>query len=319
MWDHRHPQPNGGRKFELELLRRLSRDADRQIESLWPTDDKSLARYQDVVGTAWDILLRGLPEHPKVEATLGAKRILHDKFRETVGRIDYLTVEGHRAHLRFAQLDPPAPPKRTVIWIDAAGKAVLYDRDGSIHEDARRLLEAGARVVAADLLYQGSTAPKSGRPKRQRWLDGEEGHCGWTYCYNLPLFAKRVHDILALIEANKTGGGRDRPVEILARGNAAAWAAAAVVQSRGKVSRAALDTRGFRFAQLTDVYDADFLPGAVKYGDLPGLLALAAPTALLLGGEREIPEVVQRAYRSTNHPARVQLAPDETFIRLLTH
>jgi hypothetical protein len=45
-------------------------------------------------------------------------------------------------------------------------------------------------------------------------------------------------------------------------------------------ARAAIDTSGFRFAQLTDVYDAGFLPGAAKYGDLPGLLALAAPARL---------------------------------------
>ena len=39
-------------------------------------------------------------------------------------------------------------------------------------------------------------------------------------------------------------------------------------------------TDGFRFAQLADAWDRDFLPGAVKYGDLPALLALGLPTPL---------------------------------------
>ncbi len=42
---------------------------------------------------------------------------------------------------------------------------------------------------------------KSGVPVRERRsLPGEEGYGGWTYCYNLPLFARRVHDILAVIQ-----------------------------------------------------------------------------------------------------------------------
>lgn len=46
----------------------------------------------------------------------------------------------------------------------------------------------------------------------------------------------------------------------------------------------AVDTEGFRFS-TTGIYDPNFLPGAVKYGDLPTLLALTAPTPLWLAGE----------------------------------
>ena len=73
-----------------------------------------------------------------------------------------------------------------------------------------------------------------------------------------------------------------------------------------------MDTDDFRFADVTDVYDANFLPGSVKYGDFPGLLALAAPTKLRLVGEGgEPPRIVRAAYESSNSmdqlivPARV--------------
>ena len=61
--------------------------------------------------------------------------------------------------------------------------------------------------------------------------------------------------------------------------------AAALARCDGVVNRAALDTRGFRFGKLTDYRDASFLPGGAKYGDLPGMLSLAAPTKLWLGGK----------------------------------
>ena len=53
----------------------------------------------------------------------------------------------------------------------------------------------------------------------------------------------------------------------------------------GVVNWAAIDTRGFRFGKLTDYRDANFLPGGAKYGDLPGMLSLAAPMTLWVGGE----------------------------------
>jgi len=43
------------------------------------------------------------------------------------------------------------------------------------------------------------------------------------------------------------------------------------------VNRLICDTEGFRFAKLDNVWDANFVPGAAKYGDLPIWLALCAP------------------------------------------
>ncbi|MCA9063260.1 MAG: acetylxylan esterase, partial [Planctomycetaceae bacterium] len=63
-------------------------------------------------------------------------------------------------------------------------------------------------------------------------------------------------------------------------------------------SAAAVDTGGFRFDDLADWKDARFLPGAVKYGDLPTLLALSAPGRLWIGGETGAIPIVTNAYSS---------------------
>ena len=43
----------------------------------------------------------------------------------------------------------------------------------------------------------------------------------------------------------------------------------------------------------------NLLPGVVKYGDLPGLLSLAAPSRLWLAGEgSEVPAIVAASYRA---------------------
>ena len=65
------------------------------------------------------------------------------------------------------------------------------------------------------------------------------------------------------------------------------------------MDRAAIDTAGFRFANLKSVRDVNLLPGVVKYGDLPGLLSLAGPTRLWIAGEgSEVPAIIAAGYRS---------------------
>ena len=64
------------------------------------------------------------------------------------------------------------------------------------------------------------------------------------------------------------------------------------------IARAAADTQGFRFGQLTDYRDPRFLPGGAKYFDLPGFIALNAPHALWLAGEERLPAPAAAAYRS---------------------
>ena len=48
----------------------------------------------------------------------------------------------------------------------------------------------------------------------------------------------------------------------------------------------ALDTEGFRFAGLHSFWDVNFVPGAVKYGDLPGLIVLCRGLKPVVLGEK---------------------------------
>jgi hypothetical protein len=62
--------------------------------------------------------------------------------------------------------------------------------------------------------------------------------------------------------------------------------------SRGRTSRGLTiaDVGGFSFSKITRRDDPLLLPGALKYGGLGGLAALAAPSALVLGGTEGVPK-----------------------------
>ncbi|MCI0456881.1 MAG: hypothetical protein L0Z62_07880, partial [Gemmataceae bacterium] len=289
--------------FERQLLHWLSDDADQQLTALRPRDSKSLKRYREIVGGAVEALIRPGPSEVSWQTRQTAKR---DGYQETLGLLRYRFVEGHRAELPVVLLAPKVSRGRTVVWVDGEGKSGLYQPDGSLHASVRTLLEAGETVLAADLLYQGEFLANGKPVRRARWIPGEEAFASWTYCYNLPPFAQRVHDILALAALARAQEPRPKAIALVGVGGAGPLAAGALAQAPETFSRAALDLGGFRFAGLTDVYDLNFLPGAVRYGDIPGLLALAAPLELWLAdGAREGLDLVRSAYEAAGLPQRL--------------
>jgi hypothetical protein len=307
-WNDKHPQPEQTPGTEVAVLDWLTRDAQRQIDALMPRDAVSLKRYRAIVGTAWNVLLRRLPSDAHVRFT-PTKTLDRGDHLMALGRLRYRSVENHMAELPLVRLTPKESEPRSVVWIDKAGKAGLFTADGAVIRPARRLLEAGVTVIGVDLLDQGEFLMEGRSADRQRWLEGEEAFAGWTYCYNLPLFARRVHDVLAVIRWAQREEGSLREVDLVGLSGAGHWAAAVTALAREAISRVAIHTNGFRFAELTDVYHVDFLPGAAKYHDLPGLLALAAPTRLWLAGEgQNAPAVVRAAYEASELPEKLGIA-----------
>jgi hypothetical protein len=263
-----------------------------------------LAKYREVVGGAVDVMIgHGLPPAGAVEFEKTDERDRGDYLeftgllRSVAGRHDV----PHGQELPTLFLQPKSTSaelnKQVVVWIDEAGKAGLYGTDGGLKPEIRKLLAAGATVAALDLLYQGEFLASGKAPVANRKVNTTRQYAGYTYGYNHPLFAQRVQDILSLVSFVKHHEHQPDRIDLIGLDGAGAWVAAASAQAGDAVRRAAIDTAGFRFAQLNDFADANFLPGSVKYGDLPGILALAAPRPLWLAGEgKQAPAIVRAAY-----------------------
>jgi hypothetical protein len=58
-----------------------------------------------------------------------------------------------------------------------------------------------------------------------------------------------------------------------------------------------------------DYLDASFLPGGAKYGDLPGLLSLAAPTRMWMAGETtDSAAIAKAAYAASGNSDSISFA-----------
>ncbi|OGV75329.1 MAG: acetylxylan esterase [Lentisphaerae bacterium RIFOXYB12_FULL_65_16] len=281
VWDTAHPQPAGGPEFERKLLRWLTDDAARQLDAA----ADSAAEFRKIYGGAVDIVIgRNLAEVGDVEwRGTSTKRRSCCTLKTGVLRNTTRNEE-----LPVVVLEPKKSRGRTVVWIDADGKAGRFaaasgKAAGQPKPEVQRLLDAGAAVIGVDLLYQGKFL-KDGKPLTQtRRVDNPREAPAFTFGYNHALFAQRVHDILSVV-AFAQGRGATR-IDLVGLAGAGPWVAAARAQCGNAVTGAAIDTGGFRFGKVLDVHSPDFLPGGAKYGDLPGMLALNAPGQLWLAGE----------------------------------
>ena len=300
VWDADHPRPEGGDKYELALTRYLAEQSDKQLAAILPTSADKLQRFREVVGGAYKTIIdRGLPKHDDVQR----KKIDKQTLAGYLYFEDTLRLTTHGEELPVISLYPKITEWNgdVVIWVDGRGKRGMFDDAGQLRAEVRRLIDAGASVVSADLFGQGEFLTGGQPLTQQRVVKNPREFAGFTYAYNDTLFAQRVHDIMTVIAWVRDDEHAPKRVNLIGVQGAGPLVAVTRAIVGNAIDKAAVDTAGFRFANLTDYRDPNFIPGAVKYGDLPGALALSAPYPLWIGGEEgKIPDVVAGAYASCN-------------------
>ncbi len=281
VWDAQHPKPEGGPEFERKLLRWLTEDSEKQLRE--PAKSPEASR-KGVAGAVDVIIGRNLEETGEVEWDLKSKE----------DRGAYLEMSGllrnktHGEELPAVFFHPKKWNEQTVIWITDKGKAGLFT-DGPAAKplpEIQKLLDADATVVGVDLLFQGEFLADGKPVTKTRRVKNAREAAAYTFGYNHTLFAQRVHDILTVVKFVVENERKSVSIDLVGLNGAGHWVAAALPQAREAITRAVVETGGFRFGKILEIHDANFLPGGAKYGDLPGMIALAAPAKVVEIGER---------------------------------
>lgn len=266
VYDATHPRP----KDELDavaLRKSMTEASDKQMQALQPKDAKTLGDYRHVVGTAFRVMVgESLPKPGSLEVRVGPKEVKLDD-----GIVMHLAAFGRKGQgdmLPMAGLFNKTFKDRVVLWVHPEGKASLF-QGGKLNPAAKALIEKGFAVVAPDV-YQ------TGELKGEKPFPVNTSYAGFTYGYNRPVFAQRVHDIFTA-----TMFARDmlnaKTIHLIGWEGAGPWVAAARALSGDAIQRTAIDLNQFSFENITKVEDENMLPGAVKYGGVSALLSLCAP------------------------------------------
>lgn len=303
VWDDKHPKPAGGETYERQLVRQIAAASDRQMQALLPTDAASLAKYREMIGGALESVIGRQPPKPGDVKPVGRRE--EDKGGYRLVKM-LLRYEAENEEVPAILFEPKKPVQAVQILVDGRGKQTALDDRGEPAEAVRKALDEGTAVLAIDVFGTGEFTP-DGKPLAKAPMlatKSWEKYLGYTLGYNPPLLARRVHDILSAISFARSNWPESAPVVLDARSGAGPWGAVARALSGGTVQRAAISVDGFTFARITALDDPDMLPGAVKYLDLPGILALSAPHELTVRGLAD-PKLVRAAYEATGHPDRL--------------
>ena len=298
VWYDEHPAPHYSEEAELRILRDFATDQGRQFADLKPNDVRTLDTYRRVIGGAWNVMIgRRLPG--KGEFTYRHTDTVSTNSLTKFYTIVRLTREEEEiATLIYV---PKHWNKQTAIWVTDTGKSGLLKENDAPIELIRKLLDAGFSVVLPDLIYQGESRIAESRINgasltKSREVALSRDSLGFTAGYNHLPFAQRVHDILTLIAFSRYGENRSMRIHLLGLGRIAGpLVAAAAFQAKEAIDTVAITTDGFRFGGITTIRDPMMVPGAVKYGDVPGLLPLLAPTRLLIADTSPKDDAMQLA------------------------
>ncbi|WP_144986838.1 alpha/beta hydrolase family protein [Gimesia aquarii] len=305
VWDKKYPAPPSDEKSEIKILHALARNNADQIKQLTPSDRASLAKYRKIVGGAIDVMIgRPLPTADDLEA----ENISEE---EKQGYRQYHTLIKNKQYgestpaLFFL---PQDWNNKVVIWLHDQGKSGLLEKNGLPTAPIQRLIDAGTAVAGIDVLYQGDFNQKQPAPTEMPVVKNPREFAGFTLGYNHPIFSKQVHDILNVLSFAKHHESNPQSISLVGFGFSGVRAAAACAHSPNLINHLAVGPGDFRFAEITNIRDLRLWPGAVKYGDVNGLLSLCQPAALWIASNfTSVPKLVQATYRSADQLNKVEI------------
>jgi hypothetical protein len=301
VWNDQHPAPKEtGFAHQRSVCRWLDQQANQALAAAEPTDEKSLAKYREIVGTAWKVIFdQGMPE--SVDYQLVGREVANDVAIEK----GIVTVADRGTTIPLLTVSKAGvQSKGTLIWTDDSGKTAAFNDDGSPRSLLIELIDKGMTVLLPDLYHQGELLVKGIAVNEQPLIDDDRPYSAFTFCYNRTAIVRRTTDLLAVI--SHALAKKPNEVSLLGTGSAALWVAPASLHTGSLVKRIAIADGSARFADAASYRDVKFVPGAVKYGDLPALLALRAPDQLAVMSDQPAPEIVSKAYRSAGGTSHLQ-------------
>lgn len=289
VWDGTHPKPNQtGIEHERAICRWFDDQANQRLKWDQIDEPSTAAAFRIVVGGAWRTIF-------DVPRTRDAGAIGLDRVTDAKSNAELVTE---------ARLFDPARGAIVPITIhgDIDAKSVLV-WTGETTDLISDLVGSGNTVVVTHLL--GPHAIGRDDQTTQPLVNDPRDYSAFTFGYNPTMAAHRCADLMTVIEYFDQRS--PRRLGLIANRGSAAWAAMASVLAGDRIEEAIIDTDGFRFSDVNTYRDIHFIPGAVKYGDLPAVLALRSPHRLCLVESEGLPKLVADVYAASGASTKVEV------------
>jgi hypothetical protein len=267
VWDNSHPMPSDA--ADAGQVRAFFKDAVKkqlQTAAAAPGDD---ALRKIVMPALRAMIADSLPGPKGVVDVIPNKRTDNPDW---IVRDYVLSRKGQGEAVRAQGVCGKNFAGPVLVWVHPDGVDSLW-KDGQVHPAARKWLEADGGILAVDCFRTGATANNK-RP-------GVNSFAGYTFGYNRPLLAERVHDILTALAVAKHHSSTTS-ISLIGFNEAGPWALLAAGLCDGQIRKTAVDLNRFKFEAVDSMNDEMVLPGALRYGGLPSFARLCTQFPLLV-------------------------------------
>jgi hypothetical protein len=249
VWEAGQVRPEGGEACERRLLKNFRHTIEDQLTALLAADGQ--AEYVQTMRTGWKVVL-GLTTggiEPAIATATGVDA--WQLVSPSDGTWSVKTIADQLKEVAQGSLSIVATPK-------AGGQRRRYAvaLSGHAWDDAGGIATLGEQPL----------------------VDNPRLAAAYTYCYNLPLVARRARQLAATL-AWLHDAAPDDTLTVAGSGAGAGLAAAGVyclTKTAPPWSGAVclqLEPAGFRFGRAESIRDPAFLPGSARFLDLPGLVS----------------------------------------------
>jgi hypothetical protein len=248
VWNSKHPSPKpDDESLERQILQHWHKDASRQIAANPSLVDEALPT---LVGRSWQLAGQTSWET--------SDRSQQNGYLEMKG---WITNSSHGESVAATFLYPSS-------W-NGTVRVLLHN---AIPASAASLAQAGTAVCLPSLFSE----PAPGSPASARHVEGDRDFAGYTHGYNHGVLKRRAHDILTTLAFIANHDRKPSRIEVHASTDFTPEAALALaLVPHASVPSASFEDTSFRFASIRDIRSPKLVPGILRYGDLPALLAKA--------------------------------------------
>jgi len=275
VFDGVHPLPDNAKSAE-KLQAAMIAQLQEYRHKLMELAEFDIEAYRRMMRPTIQVLLDEGPPSPEEVVVQTEEKSLPQNVTALAGTIGR---NGRQEAVPYLLLKPQNSNGEMVIWVDGAGKSNLFDENGTIQSEVRKLLDAGYSVASADLFLTGEFQ----HPEWGNAIPVNETYSGYTFGYNKTTIAQRVHDLLTTVAAVRKDS-QLKKLHLVGTGGAGVWCLLAGSLLEDPVDSMIVNLDGFSFANITRTSDPNYLPGALRYGDIGGLGLLARSKLLAVGG-----------------------------------
>ena len=284
VWSGEHAKPTGdqvGDVFERKLLREMNERSRSQLAALPPQERNEIVRAALKTMISWSA-----PGQEDLEVEV------ETPMEEPYGTYWKGRVTDKRSGLSLSAVTLFSQTKgdELCVFVSENGISDYFDENNQPIDEIKQCLSSGKGVMIIDLYGQGGERPLKRAPLVVSGNGQEAWHhsLAYTYGYNPTVFANRVQNLLTMLMLTRDTNSIFSQAKLTLYGLKGGASYAAVVRALlgNVVDKMIVDTEGFRFANIETLDDVNMLPGIVKYGDLPAILALSDPDKTEIRGER---------------------------------